>query len=401
VRILVCANEGPLPPTNGFRLHLSELLKALRTEHEVRLLALLAPEQEPPRVADPEIRLVHRRSWMPLSKPFAVARSMILDRPLGLDRLAARMRAPLREELEAYRPDVVHVTSGRLAGLGAEVQGHPSILAALDALHLHREAEARLSTGARRRLLLADATRLRRFEAAAYRRFGHVVAVSDADRRAMQALDPTLRVTVIPNGVDVEAFGPDPSQSRDPDRILFTGVMSYAPNVTAAEFLARKVLPAVRRSVPSARLAIVGRAPAPRVRALAAVDGVEVIGEVPSVRPWLSSSRAYACPMLTGTGIKNKLLEALANGLPCVVTPLALQGMMAEPGRHLLVGSDERELAGHLAHLLTDDDAARRLGDDGRAYVASNHSWEAVGRSFGLLYAAVVKGAAPSLEGST
>jgi glycosyltransferase involved in cell wall biosynthesis len=401
VRILVCAHEAPLPPTNGFRLHLSEVLRVLRTEHEVRLVALLGPEQEPPAVLDPEVRLVPRPRWNPLSRLLDVARSTISDRPLGLHQLAARMRGPLREELESFRPEVVHVTSGRLAGLGAELEGRPSVLAALDALHLHREAEAMLSSGPRRRLLLADAARLRRFEATAYRRFGHVVAVSDADRRAMQALDPTLRVTVIPNGVDVDAFAPDPAQARDPDLILFSGVMGYAPNVTAAEFLAREVLPLVRRSVPSARLAIVGRSPAPRVRALAAVGGVEVIGEVPSLRPWLSRSRAYACTMLTGTGIKNKLLEALANGLPCVVTPLALQGLVAEPGRHLLVGSDEGELAAHLARLLTDEGAAGEVGNAGRDYVVSNHSWEAVGRSFGLLYAAVARGAAPSFEGSS
>jgi polysaccharide biosynthesis protein PslH len=389
VRILICANEAPLPPTNGFRLHVSELLKALRADHQVRLLAFLTPDQEQPSTADPHMRLVPGPASTLLTRLLALLRSVLRGHPLGLDELAARMRDAFREELDAFRPDVVHVTSGRLAGLGVHLQGYPSVLAALDALYLHREAEARLATGLRRRLLLADAARLRRFESTAYRRFGQVVTVSEADRRALESLDPSLRIVVIPNGVDADAFGRDMGRVRDPNRVLFTGVMSYAPNVTAAEFLARQVFPLVRRAVSSARLTIVGRAPTARVRALAGVDGVEVTGEVPRMTPWLSGSRVYACPMLSGTGIKNKLLEALASGLPCVVTPLALQGLTVVPGRHVLVGSDEHELASHLVHLLMDDDAAQALGEAGRDYVVSHHSWEAVGRSFGRLYQAV------------
>ena len=162
--------------------------------------------------------------------------------------------------------------------------------------------------------------------------------------------------------------------------------MSYAPNVLAAEFLARQVFPLVRAGLPEARLAIVGRKPSPRINALAQLDGVEVTGEVPDVVPWLAGSRVYACPMVSGTGIKNKLLEAMAAGAPCVVTPLALQGLTAEPGRDVLVGADAEELAAQLVRVLTDDELASRLGPAGRAYVLANHDWSAVARSYERVY---------------
>jgi glycosyltransferase involved in cell wall biosynthesis len=216
-----------------------------------------------------------------------------------------------------------------------------------------------------------------------------VIVVSDADAAALRAVSPGLDVTVVPNGVDASHYAPDSTVGRDERRIVFTGVMSYAPNVLAAEFLARRVFPLVRAAVPEARLAIVGRKPSPRVAAIARLDAVEVTGEVPDVVPWLTGSRVYACPMISGTGIKNKLLEAMAAGVPCVATPLALQGLTAEPERDVLVGADEEELTAQLVRVLTDDDLAGRLGRASRAYVLANHDWSAVARAYERVYDAV------------
>jgi glycosyltransferase involved in cell wall biosynthesis len=193
-------------------------------------------------------------------------------------------------------------------------------------------------------------------------------------------------VTVIPNGVDAKQFAPADFAAREPSLILFTGVMSYGPNVTAAEFLARRFMPRVRAAMPDARLALVGRAPAARVRALARLDGVEVVGEVADMNAWLSRGRLYACPILTGTGIRNKLLEAFANGLPCVATPRAVAGLRVQDGRHFLAGADEEQLAGHAVRLLGDEDASRALGRAAREYVLAEHSWEAVALAYEQVY---------------
>jgi glycosyltransferase involved in cell wall biosynthesis len=385
MRILICAVEAPLPPINGFRLMLTALTKELRREHEVRVLAFEAPDQEAD-AADETIRLVPRPEADRLADVLALARGVVLRRPLRADQLAASLTDPLHAELGQFQPDVVHATSGRLGGLGRLLTGRPSVLAALDAMHVNVAARALLATGLRRQLLRTEVGRVRRFEAGEYGRFGRVVVVSDADRAALLEVNPSLEITVIPNGVDVQFYTPDPRSNQDPKRIVFTGVMSYAPNVLAAEFLAREVFPRIRSERPDARLAIVGRTPAARVSALAGLDGVQVTGEVPDVRPWLTGSRVYACPMISGTGIKNKLLEAMACGVPCVATPRALQGLHVSVGRHVLVGTSAEELARELTRVLDDDKTAGSLGLAAREYVLSEHDWRAAARRYTRVY---------------
>jgi glycosyltransferase involved in cell wall biosynthesis len=387
VRILICSREAPLPPTNGLRLQIAALRAQLGRRHNVRVLAFRMRDQVASRSSADGMRLIE----FPASRNVATkilrsGRSLLLWRPRGYDDITRALRQPLMEELAHFQPDVVHTTLGP-AAFGDQVAGYPTVVAPLDAWHLNVTAEARVATGVRKWLLQSNAARLRRFEATHYRRFPRVVVVSDDDAQALRELDPTLNIRVIPNGVDGERFAPRPSVARDPNLVLFTGVMSYAPNITAAEFLARRVMPRVRAVRPGARLAIVGRAPAENVRALGSLDGIDVVGEVPDMTTWLNRGRVYACPMLSGTGIKNKLLEALSTGLPAVATPRALGGLAVTPGRHLLVGDNEDELASHVVHVLTDDNAAHALSRAARAYVSANHSWEAVSRAYEQVYA--------------
>jgi glycosyltransferase involved in cell wall biosynthesis len=368
---------------------LTALTRELRGRHDVRILAFRAGDQSPEPGDEHDLRLVERPATRNLAGARHLLRARMRGRPLTADLLAATMRAPLAEELNGFRPDVVHVASGRLAALGELLEDRPAVLVALDAWHLNVEARARLAGGLRARLLHGEAERVRRFESVEYARFRRIVVVSDPDRAALATLCPTATISVIPNGVDADHFRPNGRRAAEP-RLVFTGVMSYAPNVAAAEFLSREVFPRVRAAVPDATLALVGRSPSPRVAALAEIPGVDVTGEVPDIRPWLTSSRVYVCPMVSGTGIKNKLLEAMAGGLPCVATPLSLQGLGVRDGHEVAVADDAAGLARHAVRLLADGEAAEQLGQAARAYVRRHHDWRTVARSYEGVYQSVV-----------
>lgn len=385
MRILICALDGPEPPTNGMRLAVGALVKELRKHHEVRYIGYRMSDQRD--IGDnSEMRLIDlpRRPVRGLTLFLATVRR----RPWEADRLAAGLRNALTEELENFDPDVVHVTSWALAGLGRVISEVSSVLTSFDAWHLNVDAGVAVASALRRPLIRAEASRVRAFEAEEFQHFGRVVVVSEQDKAALEKLNPNLGISVIPNGVDTSFFSGGSAQAV-PSRIVFTGHMNYPPNIVAAKFLAQQLLPRVRAARPDAHLVIVGREPNPHVAALGALEGVEVTGEVEDIRPWLRSARVFACPMLSGTGIKNKLLEAMASELPCVVTPLALQGFDVRAGEHVLVGESEDELAAHISNVLSQDALARRLGRAGRDYVRERHSWRSVAHAYEDVYRAV------------
>lgn len=382
MRILICSDQPPVPPLNGVRLVVASLLPELAREHEVRVVTLCEPGQAGAGGSGrAPMRLVARPVERRRDTLRHLLAAMRTGRPMRLDEMARAMRGPLLEEMRTFEPDVVYVVSGSLAALRTAVSDRPAVLIALDAAYLNREADARAARGVRRRLLVAEAQRVRRFEAAEYRGFDRVVVVGEPDRAALHAIAPGLPVEIAPNGVS-RTFSEFPEPDRRSATVVFHGALNYAPNVSAARHLARSIWPRVLRRRGDARLAIVGRSPTPRVRMLGRLQGVEVVGEVPDVRPWLAGARVYACPMLSGTGIKNKLLEAMACGMACVATPLALAGIAAVPGREVLLAGDAESFAGAVVRLLGDEDLASSLGAAAREYVRRRHDWAQVAKRY-------------------
>jgi len=293
--------------------------------------------------------------------------------------------------------DVAHISPGALAGLAPTLEPLPSVLAALDAWHLNSDAQARMASPLRRPFYQLEARNVRRYISRAFRPFRRVVMVSDEDARALLELDPTLAVDVVPNGVDTQYLAPSPAVEPEEGLIVFTGAMQWAPNAEAARFLATEVLPLLRSRRRRVRLAIVGRNPGPEIRGLAAIEEVEVTGEVPDIRHWLWRAQAFVCPMISGTGIKNKLLEALACGTPCVATPLSCQGIRVSPGRDLLVADSATDLAAAVSRLLDDEDLRSELGRHGREAVVAGHGWDSVAYAYEKIYELAVAEKAPEV----
>ncbi|MGH8901926.1 MAG: glycosyltransferase family 4 protein [Egibacteraceae bacterium] len=392
MRILICASDVPLPPTTtGYRRQLMGLVPELGKHHDVRFIGYRMPDQRTNPTAETEWRII------PYMKPTLVGNlsdltlAMALQRPARAERLVRGLRPALREELERFQPDVVHVGPGKLAGLLCDLRGRPCVLNLMDTWHLNVEARALTATPVKAPLFRFDAKRIMKFEALRYRGWDRVVVSNSGDLETIRALDATLPFTIIPIGFDAGAYAPDETAEVDPDRIIFHGAMSYAPNVVAVEYLALQILPLVRAARPTAHLVLAGRDPSPRVLALGDLDGVTVTGEVDDMRAELVRSRVWVGPFQTGTGIKTKLLEAMAADVPCVVTPLGARGVDAVAGKELLVGETAEELADHVLRVLADDGIARRLGHAGGEFVRPRYDWPAVARAYEQLYGTVIE----------
>ena len=214
--------------------------------------------------------------------------------------------------------------------------------------------------------------RLCRYEAAIFEDFNVKTIISEPDRDLIPHPKKD-EILIIPNGVDHDFF--KPQQQEKKYDIVFTGNMSYAPNVNAVDYLANEILPLVWKRLPEAKMYIAGASPDPKVKK-AASNRIIISGWLDDIRDAYAQSRVFIAPMRIGTGLQNKLLEAMSMGLPAITSPLANASLGAKPDEEILVGSNAEEMAQHIITLLTDKEKADRLAQAGFDFTNRVYDWE-------------------------
>ncbi|MEM8710238.1 MAG: TIGR03087 family PEP-CTERM/XrtA system glycosyltransferase [Planctomycetota bacterium] len=195
------------------------------------------------------------------------------------------------------------------------------------------------------------------------------------EEKIFQREIPGCPSTVMRNGVALDHYQPSPESAED-GHCVFIGVMDYFPNIDGCQWFADEVFPQIRKEVPGARFTIVGSKPTPEVEALGRRDGIEVTGFVDDPRDYLKRAAVSVAPLRVARGIQNKVLEALAMGLPTVGTTSATQGVEGTPGQDFLVADDAESFARDVIELLRDPERARALGRQGRSFVEGTYDWE-------------------------
>jgi glycosyltransferase involved in cell wall biosynthesis len=222
--------------------------------------------------------------------------------------------------------------------------------------------------------------RMLAYEQAAVKKFHHVIAVSEHDRKLMSAwVDPSW-ITVVPTGVDLEQYAPDSSISEPESLVLFVGAMDWEPNIDAVEYFCEEVWPLVLAKIPSARFRIVGRNPDRRVNSLT-VKSIEVTGRVPSVINHLREAAVVVVPLRVGGGTRLKIYEAMAAGKAVVSTSVGAEGLEVHDGRDIVLADSPTRFAEAILTLLRDRNL-RKNYERAAAELAARHSWQAVGKKF-------------------
>ncbi len=192
------------------------------------------------------------------------------------------------------------------------------------------------------------------------------------DAAVVTRLAPAIRPIVIPFGLAIQSNPgpPHPVRDGEEDALLFVGNFNHPPNVDAALWLYRDILPLVLRVRPMVKLWLVGKDPPPEVRALAS-GTVTVTGEAPAVAPYLRRCAVFVAPLRQGGGTRMKIIEALAAGAPIVTTTLGARGLDAIAGEHLLVADTAEDFAARVGEALADAPLREAIGRAGRALVLS------------------------------
>lgn len=380
--LLAISPVPPWPASDGMALRVSRLLEELAPLWPI---VLVCPEGGESAVANgvrlvAEINVPRSGQWMYLPSQYDV-------RPLV---------KTVAEATHTYEPSVALFWGG-MEYLRGPIPALPvSISDRVDCMTLSTWRALLHARGyLELRQRLSNFAHAVRYEFQMRHESAATVVVGDSDADVLRRYIGVRNVQVITNGVDVQQVG---SVRRAPrPTVMFTGVMSYQPNVDAVLYFADKIWPAVQRRVPGAVFQIVGRSPSPEIVELGARPGIEVLADVPSVQACLAEAWIAVAPMRTGAGIKNKILEAWSVGTPVAMTPIATNGLAQAP-RELLLTADGAELSNLLSDLLLDEQRRTSIGNLARSTANTAFSWRSKGIAFDQLLRSVSPQQTPALR---
>ncbi|TAJ18480.1 MAG: glycosyltransferase [Planctomycetota bacterium] len=367
--VLFASPVLPWPLDSGGRIRTYHLARNAARECRVHLRCVLADGQDRADVRHlapwcASVELFERSEPGPLR---TLARAKI-ERWFHSTALHAR----LREECASGRYALLHVDELLLA---RAVDARPAI----PVVQHHHKLDADLfasTTGGRGPQRHFDLWKLRRLERASLARTRQHVFCSADDRASFEQRNGPTQAAIVANGYDPEHFGAPRAEraTREPERLLFVGSLSYEPNVNACARFVDDVLPRLVARRPRLVLDIVGRAPAPAVRALAGPN-VAIHADVPDVVPFLERCAVFVVPLRIGGGTRLKIPEALALAAPVVSTSIGAQGLDLVHGEHLLLADTGAALGDAIESLLADPARAAALGAAGRAHVERHYAW--------------------------
>lgn len=377
--VLHLAHRVPFPPDKGDRIRNYQILRFLAARADVHL-ACLADEPVAAESLAVLRSLARRVAVVPIGRTARRVRALAA---LARGRTAtegafasAALRAVLVSWTSALRFDSMLASSSGLAPY-LQLAGLREVPAVIDFADVDSQKwfdYAAQSKGPQAWLYRTEGRRLRRLEAGLATRARAVTLVSRPEAGLYREFAAGGDVRVVPNGVDIDYFRP--SAETEEAGCVFVGALDYRPNVDGVRWFCGEVWPDLRRRCPAATLSLVGRKPAPAVETLGRLAGVTVVGQVPDVRPYVARAAAVVVPLRIARGVQNKVLEALAMAKAVVASPPALAALQTEPGVHLLRAADGGEWVEAVSRLLADADLRRRLGAEGRRYVAAHHDWE-------------------------
>jgi polysaccharide biosynthesis protein PslH len=377
VRILYICHRFPFPPKRGGKIRPFNMIQHLSANHAVTVASLVrsAAEGEEGQglkayCAAFEMSRVHA----PAQMARMVSRVPTLT-PSSLGYFySPQLAGKIRQQLANTRFDLIFVHCSSVAQYVEHIRDVPKILDFGD-MDSHKWLEyahykpfpLNLGYWLEGRKLLHEEKRLAR-------RFDLCSATTRAEWETLNRYGVDVPTDWFPNGVDAQYFSP-PQEGYESDTICFVGRMDYYPNQECMFDFCSRTLPLIRARVPNVKLLIVGADPSPAVRRLADLPGVTVTGSVPDVRPYLARSALMIAPLNIARGTQNKILEAMAAGVPVVTSAIAGGGVDAIAGEHFFVAQTPEEYAQAVVKILTDRAERQRLALAGRARMLSHHSW--------------------------
>ncbi len=380
LKILLVIRNHLYPVTDGYNLRLYELFRRISHFHQVDCLTFLDDEG---------------LDVLPPDKNFFNSVYRIKKKEIGKNHSGHYWYSPdakkkCEDIVMRANPNLIHIAPDSISRNFIDVH-RPTIMDICDNTHLSLKREIcldkRVIPSLRKIKWLFDVWR---FERQYLSKFKYFIVVAPDDAVALRKNVHDAHVSIIPNGVDYDYYKTSLEEGSKPS-VVFTGVMDFNPNVNGILWFCKHVLPLIRKTYPDIKFYVVGRKPVKEIQNLQTNNPfIKVTGEVEDIRPYVNKSWVFVCPLRSGSGIKNKLLEAWAMAKPVVATSISCGSLPIVHKENIFVADTPEQFAEHTISLLKDTSLRRRIGEQARNTVVEGFSWDAQVEKYNALYKEVL-----------
>lgn len=377
MKILVLLSRMPYPLEKGDKLRAFQQIKALSGRHEIHLFALNAGKLHPEALdkLKPFCRSIKVVSLSRIHIFINLINTIFRGIPFQAGYFFSNaILLKVEERIKKLQPDLVYCQLIRMAEYAKELHGIPKVIDYQDLFSRGMEQRAERAAFYLKPFLKYEAKLLKRYENKVFGWFDEHIIISSQDRSFMTHPDKE-KVHIIPNSIDRNVFSIQPCAKKTD--LLFVGNMNYEPNIDCAVYMVKEILPLVKKEIPDATLEIAGANPNAKVLALAS-PAVSITGWVDDMRPIYAKARVFCAPMRMGTGLQNKLLEAMASKVPCVTTSLCNNALKAVSGKSILIGDTSQDFARHIISLLKSEESSAILSSNAYEFITMYYDEQVV-----------------------
>ncbi len=391
MKLLFTANRFPYPPYRGDKLKIYHLAKRLAQKHELHLVTFLQDKDDLQYL--PELRQIFTEIHLvPLNRLQSYRNSLLAffrKEPFQVRYFHSEaMAGKVKQLQQQHHYDAVHVQHLRMAQYWAKDKSVPRILDLPDAYSLYWKRRIGSSKGLLKAFTLLEQKRVLSYEAI-LEDYNLSLVCSREDLQYLREERGINNVALLPNGVDLETFSGDHDYSGH-QTILFTGNMDYAPNVDAVVYFASEILPLIREQVPDVQFVIAGQRPVQKVLDLAG-DRIRVTGFVQDLAACYAAASVVVAPLRFGAGTQNKVLEAMAMGVPVVSRNIGFNGLNIHSGEGVILAMETTDFAAACIRLLQSEPERRKVGAAGRSAVRQQFDWDVIAARLESYFQSLVK----------
>lgn len=374
-QLVMMLSRFPFPLEKGDKLRAYYQLKFLSEHYRITLICTTDVPITTTQFNEVK-RFCQTIHLIPLTKLgliLELCRSVLSKKPFQVSYFYRKShQKKVNELLNSIQPSHIFCQLVRVTEYVKDYHFCPKTLDYMDALSTGMERRIETEKWFKKWFYRLESARLKEYERRVFDYFEHKTIISDQDKQLIHH-PSNQTIHTIPNGVDHRFFESlDTSPTYD---IVFTGNFSYAPNVEAAVFLAEQLLPALRKKGIVLSLLLAGANPIKRIQDLGS-NQITVTGWVDDIRLSYQSARIFVAPLFIGTGLQNKLLEAMASGLPCVTTTLANNALKGTNHENILLAENLDAFVDILSAYVQDKSIFSQLALNGKLFVEQNYSWD-------------------------